>query len=169
MIGFVLGSYLLTLYYIQSFFKYSPDIFMIVNSIAVVIAALGFSPLEKKLQNITDVIFYKKRNGYHETLKSLLNEIISCRSVKDLTKLNPKRATQPIIPSLLVLCQPFFGNCCTCWNGCFRRNHVMPIMAMDEQIPEQDVCCDQSLPPFFGHRIPKEKKQGFLFLCLTMK
>lgn len=87
MLGLVFGGYIGALAIIHSFFKYDPEIFMIINSLAIVFAAVGFAPLEKALQQWTDNVFYKKRAGYHETLKALLTKMIACLDLKQLTKL----------------------------------------------------------------------------------
>lgn len=87
MLGLVIGLYLIIFFTVQSFFRYNPDIFIIVDSIAILCAAFGFGPLEKKLQAITDKIFYKKRSGYQETIFHMIREMVSCLDLNLFKKL----------------------------------------------------------------------------------
>lgn len=87
MIGLVIGGYLFSFFTVQSFFKYNPDIFIIVDSIAVLIAAIGFAPLEKKLQVLTDKVFFKKCTGYQDTIFRMIREMVSCLDLELFKKL----------------------------------------------------------------------------------
>ncbi len=87
LIGLVIGAYLYIVFSLQTIFKYSPDLYIIIDTIALVIAALGFYPLEQKLRVITDNYFYKNRSGNHQTLSRLLQNMVTCLELNSLTDL----------------------------------------------------------------------------------
>jgi PAS domain S-box-containing protein len=87
MIGLVVSGYLYIYYSIQSFFKYDPEIFIVISSLAIVIAAFGFAPLEKRLQVITDKVFFKRNTGYQDTIFKMIKEMVSCLDLEVFKKL----------------------------------------------------------------------------------
>ncbi|MFC1517976.1 ATP-binding protein [Candidatus Margulisiibacteriota bacterium] len=77
LIGLVLGAYVLSFIGLNMLFSKVPELSLLLTALAIVIAAIGFAPLEKKIQAWTDRVFFRKRFDYHKTIQSISRAMTS--------------------------------------------------------------------------------------------
>lgn len=87
LIGVLVFSYLGLVLLLTQQFAYNPSVYPFITGLAVCLAALGFYPLERQVQKLTDFLFFKNRSGYHHTIVKMLKEMCSCNRLEDLTQL----------------------------------------------------------------------------------
>lgn len=86
LLGLVIFAYIWAVFYITALLNYRPEYYAVITAMAVLIAAIGFHPLELKLRELTDRFFYRQRAGYHQTITHLLKNLSSCSDLSRLAE-----------------------------------------------------------------------------------
>jgi len=88
LIGTVLGGYLIFIFSISA--HMNPELNIIITSMAVILSALFFHPLEKYIQKVTDKIFFKETYNYYQTINKLSAAMVEQLDLDKLSDLITK-------------------------------------------------------------------------------
>ncbi len=94
LIGGLIGTFIIVVTTAEMLFGPSPDISLIITSCAIALAAVGFAPLEHKLQEWTDKVFFRKRSDHQSILQGISKAMTHMEDLSELYDILPRHICQ---------------------------------------------------------------------------